>query len=190
MQSPEFPNLISLFVVPLNEIGITYMITGSLAAGTYGEPRLTNDVDLVIVLSEAEAIKLHSAFPANDFYVPPLEVIQTELNRPEHGHFNLIHQASAYKADIYLAGNDTLHEWALERRKQILIDGVTVWMAPPQYVIIRKLQFFRDGGSQKHLTDIKAMLAVLGDHMDMRDLQGQVDQYNLQTQWDMVSKTL
>jgi len=29
------------------------------------------------------------------------------------------------------------------------------YAAPPEYVILRKLQYFREGGSEKHLLDIK-----------------------------------
>ncbi len=36
-------------------------------------------------------------------------------------------------------------------------------LAPPEYVIVRKLQFFREGGSQKHLRDISRMLTALGE---------------------------
>ncbi len=40
------PNLIGLFIAPLNRAGIEYMVTGGLAAIVYGQPRLTLDIDL------------------------------------------------------------------------------------------------------------------------------------------------
>jgi hypothetical protein len=43
------------------------------------------------MLSDTEATRLHTAFDTPEFYVPPLEVIETERRRPTHGHFNLIH---------------------------------------------------------------------------------------------------
>ncbi|MGZ8920059.1 MAG: hypothetical protein ACXW3L_03655 [Limisphaerales bacterium] len=43
-------DLLQLFVYPLNEIGITYLVSGSMAAMLYGEPRVTHDVDLVVFL--------------------------------------------------------------------------------------------------------------------------------------------
>ncbi len=42
------PDLVSLFVEPLNRLGVMYMVTGAVAAIVYGEPRLTNDIDLEI----------------------------------------------------------------------------------------------------------------------------------------------
>lgn len=48
---------------PLHETGIPYTITGGLAAIIYGEPRLTNDVDLVLQLSPREVERIAAAFP-------------------------------------------------------------------------------------------------------------------------------
>ena len=56
------PDLVSLFVEPLNNLSVTYMVTGAVAAIVYGEPRLTNDIDLVIKLSDDDAKRLHDAF--------------------------------------------------------------------------------------------------------------------------------
>jgi len=47
MQKPE---LFLVFLRPLNDIGIEYMVTGSTAAMIYGEPRLTHNIDLVVDL--------------------------------------------------------------------------------------------------------------------------------------------
>lgn len=44
---PE-PELWLLFVRPLNPLGVRYLISGSVAAMLYGEPRLTHDVDFVV----------------------------------------------------------------------------------------------------------------------------------------------
>lgn len=43
------------------------------------------------------------------------------------------------------------------------VEDEPVHVAPPEYVIVRKLEFYREGGSEKHLRDIEAMLRVSGD---------------------------
>jgi hypothetical protein len=159
------------------------MVTGALAAGMYGDARLTNDIDLVVRLSEDEAIRLQATFDIAEFYVPPLEVIQIERQRPLHGHFNLIHYDSAFRADVYLVGTDPLHHWALHGRRQVMFDGEPVWTAPPEYVILRKLQYRRDGGSDKHVQDIRAMLRTLGDRLDRETLHAAVRQLGLEEEW-------
>lgn len=187
--SREPPDLIMLFVAPLNRLGVRYFVTGALAAGMYGEPRLTNDVDLVVELSDQDAVRLHDAFDPSAFYVPPVDAMLVERRRARHGHFNLIHHETAYKADVYLAGNDPLHRWGLERRVQVTVDDEPVWLAPPEYVVIRKLEFFRDGGSAKHLRDIRRMVSVLGERMDRAALEDHVVALGLGAVWAKVAES-
>lgn len=69
------PDLIGLFVEPLESIGVSYMITDGAASVIYGDPRFTRDVDLVMELRPAEIPALESAFdPAA--YVPPAEALR------------------------------------------------------------------------------------------------------------------
>src|SRR3954454_17360996 len=97
---PE-PELFLLFVRPLNRAGIRYVVTGSVAAIFYGEPRLTHDVDLVVFLNTSDIRALAELFPSADFYVPPAEVMVIEAQREQRGHFNIVHVASGFKADLY-----------------------------------------------------------------------------------------
>ena len=64
---PE-PDLIELFVARLGEIGAHYLVTGSVAATLYGEPRVTHDIELVVELSATHRDALPGIFPAEEFY--------------------------------------------------------------------------------------------------------------------------
>jgi hypothetical protein len=59
-----------LFTRRLNQLGVPYIITGSVAAMIYGEPRLTNDVGLVVLLDAQQAARLPQVFPLEEFYCP------------------------------------------------------------------------------------------------------------------------
>jgi hypothetical protein len=61
-----------------------------------------------------------------------------------------------------------------------------VLLAPPEYVTIRKLQFYREGGSEKHLRGISRMLLGLGDSWNRAKLLELVQQHGLKTEWDEV----
>lgn len=162
-------DLIDLFVAPLNGAGLTYMVTGSVASMLYAEPRFTADVDVVVrVTSPGE---LRTAFSGPEYYCPPAEVLAVEIARPLHGHVNILHSPSALKADVYLAGEDPLHRWALDRRRRFDVGGREVWVAPPEYVILRKLLFFREGGSSKHVRDVRALIAAQGETLDYATLE-------------------
>ena len=162
------PDEISLFAGRLNTVGADYMITGATAAIIYGQPRLTNDLDVVLALRDEHLPPLLAAFPDSQFYLPPESVIRVEQARSQRGHFNILHLESGYKADVYLAGSDALHAWALPLRRRIpWTDSLELPVAPPEYVILRKLEYFREGGSTKHPSDIRAILATTAVDQDV-----------------------
>ena len=186
---PE-PELFLLFVRPLNRAGIRYVISGSVAAIFYGEPRLTHDVDFVVFLSTKDLHKLRAAFPEGEFYVPPMETMLAETAREHHGHFNLIHQGTGFKADFYPTGRDELNVWALSSKREVEFEGEAVMLASPEYVIVRKLEYYREGHSEKHLRDIRAMIAVSGEQMDRVCLKEWIQRQGLQPEWQLASGSL
>lgn len=175
------PKVATIIGDRLNALGLRWMASGSIASAAYGEYRTTNDIDLILVLPGTDVTRLRDAFPEAEFYCPPVEVIETEAKRDQAGHFNLIHHETAFKADVYIAGADTLHEWALSRRREVRINDVVLWLAPPEYVILRKLEFFREGRSEKHLRDIRGMLAMT--EVDRAFLEKEIGQRGLGDVW-------
>jgi len=176
-------SLISLFVRPLNQLRVPYMVTGGVAAVVYGEPRLTRDIDLVIELRPRDAARFAKAWSAADFYVPPLEVIQEECGRPAHGHFNVIHHQTTMRADIYLPGRDALNAWALAHRVVRRIDDDEVFLAPIEAVILSKLRYYQMGGSDRHLRDIHQMVAISGDLVDRPELERWAARLGVEGEW-------
>lgn len=163
------------------------MITGSVATALYGEPRFTYDVDLVVIMERADIAKLVAAYPETEYYVPPVESLEEEVARPRQGQFNIIHHDSALKGDFYVVGDDPLHAWAMERRARQDLEGEVLWVAPIEYVILRKLEWYRDGSSSKHLDDIRAMLRVSGDRVDGAELQRWISRLGLDVEWRRVA---
>ena len=177
------PNLFLVFLEPLNKKKIEYMVTGSVASIIYGEPRVTHDIDMVVQLRLNDVPDFISLFDSEEFYCPPEEIIKTEIGRETRGHFNIVHHKTGFKADMYPVGEDKLHKWAMSRRTKISVEKVDVWLAPPEYVIIRKLQYYKEGGSCKHLRDISRMLTMSGDSIESSLLEEKVSEYNLLTEW-------
>ncbi len=178
------PDLLELFIAPLQEVELRYFVTGSIAATIYGEPRATHDIDLVVALAESQIDSLAAAFPVDSFYVPPPEVLRTEVLRTQRGHFNIIHHGSGLKADFYLAGrDDELHAWAFAHTRSYDIDDLRLQLAPPEYVLIRKLEFFREGGSEKHVNDIRAMLRISEELIDRSVIERLVGERGLGREW-------
>jgi hypothetical protein len=177
------PDLYEVFVHPLHRTGVRYMIVGSVASVHFGEPRLTLDVDLVVQLAESEISQLEAAFPESDYYVPPPEIIAEEMRRSTRGHFNVIHHETGLKADFYPWHRKEEWQWAWERIRCDDVEGQPACFAPPEYVVLSKLEFYREGGSHKHLRDIRGMLAVSGDAIDRTLIENFVAKLGLTEQW-------
>jgi hypothetical protein len=185
---PE-PELSPLFLRPLNRLGVRYIVSGSVAAILYGEPRLTHDVDFVVFLRGEDVPRLREVFPAPEFYLPPPEILHLEIAREQRGHFNVIHADTGFKADFYLAGREELHAMAFRQARRMEYRGEPVVVAPPEYVIVRKLEYFREGGSEKHLRDIRSMLNVSGDQIDRSILDDWIARQGVVTQWKQACQT-
>ncbi len=154
----------------LDDHDIGYALCGSFAAMEYSEPRLSIDVDLMILARPAQVGEIVAAFERWGVYVTPIEVIVAEL-MPRGKPFNVIDGSSGAKADIYPVGATGLAGSAMQRRRQMVWDidsGQTAWFLAPEDVILFKLMYYRVGGeiAQKHPTDIAKMLAVIGAEID------------------------
>ena len=118
--------------------------------------------------------------------MPPDETLRLQTARAARGMFNLIHHATQFKADIYVAASDPLHAWALSHRRRISLEGSAMWLAPPEYVILRKLEYLREGGQDKHVRDIRFILA--GTEIDRTVLDREVARLGLEAEWQRCTR--
>ena len=68
-------------------------------------------------------------------------------------------------------------------RREFVFEGERVWVAPPEYVIVRKLEYYREGGSEKHLRDISGILELSPKEIDFKQLEELVHRYGLEKEW-------
>ena len=183
------PELSLLFIRTLNRHRIRYVVGGSVAAILYGEPRFTHDVDFVAFLRDSEILQFPKIFPSPEYYVPPVAVIAAEVARPKKGHFKVIHAATSFKADFYPAGRDEFNAWAFRFSRRLDYMGETLVLAPPEYVIVRKLEYFREGGSDKHLRDIRAMLHVSAEQINLSEVNEWVQRLGVELEWRKVQES-
>jgi hypothetical protein len=170
----------------LEQAEIPYCLVGGLAAIAYGRPRLTLDADLVLALLPSRIAGLPELFPAEKFYLPPEEILIAETRHDSRGHFNIIHLASGMKADCYLPGRNPLAHWELKNRRRLTTDFGEAWFAPPESVIVNKLLFFKEGGSEKHLEDIRSMLESMPG-LDRQVLAEWIREFRVEPEWERVS---
>ncbi len=148
----------------LEAMGIDYMIWGGVAVITYGEPRFTQDMDVVVRLHYSQIDTLSQVLKEDGYYVS-VEAIRDAIER--HFYFNAIHQETGIKIDFHVAGPDPLLSWAFRHRHVKDFDEIrqAAYM-PPESVILTKLHTFRDSGSDRHLRDVEGILRVSGSMLD------------------------
>lgn len=163
---------------------IDYFMVGSMATMYYGQPRFTRDLNLVVRLRPRQVFRFENLFPLSDFYCPPIDVIQDEVNRK--GSFNLIHQASGIKVDIVLDKETEFYKSEFTRRQKVKItEGLVVYLASPEDLIIKKLDYYREGQSEKHLSDIRDL--IMNVPLDEAYLQNWVSKLGLQAEWEKIN---
>jgi len=142
----------------LERLGVPHFFTGSMATLFYGEPRLTNDVDVVAALTPRTAQGLPGAFPAPEFYWSEEALLRALRNRSQ---FNIILPSSGLKVDVMIPTDTPFNRGRMARVRNVSpTPGTLVRFASPEDVILKKMEYYREGGSEKHLRDIAGILRI------------------------------
>lgn len=178
--------LLQRIVEILERLQIPYLVTGSVAAMAYGEARLTNDIDIIADVKEEHIPCLLNAFPIQEFYISG-EMIKNAIRYK--GQFNIIHPASGFKIDVIIKKNTPFDECRFKRVHRIYpAETYQANFSSPEDVIIKKIDFYRQGGSEKHLRDITGILKISGGIIDMDYITQWADRLGLRDIWDAVVK--
>lgn len=160
----EQTDLLKYAVDALERLGIRYAIVGAFASGVWGESRFTQDVDILIELPTDRVTELCDAFPHQDFYINAAAANEACARRSQ---FNVVHPVSGNKIDFMIADQTAWKSAQLDRHKLVqILPGLNAAVAAPEDVIIGKLVYFREGGSDKHLRDITGILEFSGAIVD------------------------
>jgi hypothetical protein len=148
----------------LERLQIRYFVTGSMATIAYGDPRFTNDIDVVVELSLEHVDALCSAFSGPDYYLSRDAIVDAVQQRFQ---FNILHLRSGFKIDVIVPDEADFNCSRFDRRLRILgSDGHETWFASPEDVIIKKMAYYNEGRSEKHVRDIVGVLKVRADKVD------------------------
>jgi hypothetical protein len=177
----EQHELLATVVNCLESLGVRYLVTGSVASMAYGEPRLTNDIDVVADLKDQHVAELVGRFPAPDFYVSE-DAVRRAIERRHQ--FNIIHPASGLKADVIIPEGDEFDESRFARARRLApTAGTEAAFASPEDVILKKLLYYQEGGSEKHLRDIAGVLKVSPEALDLAYLADWAEKLNVGEEW-------
>ena len=74
------------------------------------------------------------------------------------GMFNVIHKDYLIKVDCILGKDSEFQKSAFKRRKQVRIEGHSVWLISPEDLILAKLLWAQESLSELQLNDVKHVL--------------------------------
>jgi hypothetical protein len=161
--------LLRRVVGSLEAVGLRYLVTGSIATSLYGEPRFTNDIDVVVDLPLDRLEEFLRQFPTDEFYLSEESARRAVERRTQ---FNVIHPRSGLKVDVMVAADDAFDESRFARGRRLHpAPDYRATFAAPEDVIVKKMEYYRAGGSDRHLRDIAGVLEVSGKEID-RDYIG------------------
>jgi hypothetical protein len=164
MESP----LIALFqlVDAFMEIGIDYVVVGSVASSVHGDYRASADIDVIAEMSTGQIRPLVNALK-DDFYIDDLSVSKAIAQGRS---FNIIHLVGIFKIDVFLP-TSALSKQQLARRE---LHSVTadrpheIWIATAEDTILAKLHWYRLGQEVSELQwrDVRGILGTQGSRLD------------------------
>ncbi|HOW67875.1 MAG TPA: hypothetical protein P5186_20900 [Candidatus Paceibacterota bacterium] len=146
----------------LNQLGIAYMLTGSMASNAWGIPRTTHDLDFVVQLPPSQTGALAKAFGVDYFVDEP--AIHAAYSSPYQ--FNILHIPSALKIDFWMLRPLPFEQEMFRRRQRINVLGEFAWLATPEDVILHKLHWHRLTPSERQLGDVAGIVAVQQGRLD------------------------
>lgn len=161
------PLQIALLVAQaLESVGGAYFVGGSVASSLQGDPRSTNDIDIVISLHPSRVDAFADGLGA-DFEVDR-DMLRDAILRSATA--NAFYLPLLTKIDFFGFGTSPFDESEFVRRRATTVgsEGQTLFIKSPEDSVIRKLLWFHEGGetSEKQWRDIVSILRIGGATLD------------------------
>lgn len=171
----------------LADLGIPYMIAGSLASSFHGRPRTTHDADIVIDPAPEALDRLVAELSAAHLYVD-LAVAREALRGRRQ--FNVIDAASAFKLDLIVRKDRPFSLEEFARRQPAELAGISVALATAEDTVLSKLEWAKKGGgSQRQLADVAGIIEVKGGELDREYVQRWAEALGVLDLWRRASGT-
>ena len=185
-QPLDITDFLKLILECLEVAEVEYLIGGAIAEWAWGEPRATQDLDLVINLPIQAVGRFSKELEKRNMLVPADIILDAMIEDRADIPLNAIHMYSGLKADLYLMRDgDLLRQSAFQRR--VLVDYGppigNVYVHSPEDLILYKLMYLGLSGQPKHARDIAAILRAKKDQLDFGYIEEWVAQLGLGSVW-------
>lgn len=143
----------------LDDLGIPYMVSGSLASSYHGRPRSTHDADVIVDPNAEQLTALVQRLLDAGIYVDSRRAHDSLLLRSQ---FNAIDPHSGFKLDLIVRKSRPFSQEEFARRQRVeLSPGVEAVLSSAEDTILAKLEWSRKAGrSERQIEDAAGVLAV------------------------------
>ena len=182
----DIADFLKLVIEALEAAGVEYLIGGAIAEWAWGEPRATQDIDLVVRIPIKAINKLSKELEKRDTLIPAEIILDAIVEDRADIPINAIHMHSGFKADLYpVREGDELRESAFRRRQQVDYGPPIgkVYIHSPEDLILYKLIYFGLSQQSKHSRDIAAILKSKKSELDLDYIEGWVTRLGLTSLW-------
>jgi hypothetical protein len=177
-------DVLAIVVTRVEAAGIEYMITGAFALAVYATPRMTRDIDVLIDCTSDQAAQLATSFQADSYASEDAarEAVATGTM------FNVIHNSTLMKVDFMVRQPGVYTDEQFARRRRVDVAGLSVPFISPEDLVLAKLLWRRDTGSEQQLRDVQAVVAAVSK-LDWEYLATWAGRLGLARELDQVKAT-
>ena len=168
-------DFLARLVMKLENAGIPYMISGSFGSSLHGEPRATNDIDLIIAPT-ARQLNTFIQSLSEGYYVSSEAAREAFRNRSM---FNVIDYQTGWKADFIIRKDRAFSLEEFRRRICTNILGVQVSVVSPEDAILSKLEWSKKSESGLQFRDALGIAVVQWESLDKEYLRKWARELNI-----------
>jgi Uncharacterised nucleotidyltransferase len=158
-----------------------YMLTGSFASSYYEALRSTQDIDFVIAPNQEQLQQLVQYLQAHDYYADPRAAFPAFR---EQSMFNALDNETGWKIDFIFRKSRPFSQEEFRRRQATTFEGVPLFVATAEDVILAKLEWAKMGESGRQFEDAAMVMKKQRESLDWEYLNRWVADLGLETECD------
>jgi hypothetical protein len=164
----------------LERSDVAYMLTGSFVSAYYGTPRSTQDIDVVVEATPAQLSAFVNSLPVDQYYVDldaALQALKAESM------FNVVDRSTGWKIDFIFRKSRPFSREEFRRRIRAHLQGVSVFVASTEDIVIAKLEWSKLAQSQRQIDDVAAILRIRRETLDRAYIEKWTSDLRLNDEW-------
>lgn len=180
------PEVLRRITAALEQAGIAYMLTGSFASAHFGLPRSTQDIDFVIEASGEQLRAFVQSLPGDEYYADLDTALEAQRRESL---FNVIDLVTGWKIDLIFRKSRAFSREEFRRRQVVNLQGLRLFVATAEDVIIAKLEWAKLANSNRQIEDVASILKLRWEQLDRTYLQTWIAGLGLVEQWNVARRT-